>query len=267
MRWIARNSLVIALVLVLVTAASSMGVARQSGGTPAAGTPVEASLITGTPVEASPVAGTPIDSSADALTALIQPSDLLERLPQPIPGEVTVIADSSITTNSDDETRTMVLVRNGTNQPVGNVAVTGSVRDASGALVAAGASESTWPAVIQPGGVAQAFVIFQGDVPDFTFGSYSATWGALPDNSLLVDLVIQEANPVAESIIGFVRNDTNETAYFGVVAGSCFNSSGVLDDWTVHPLDNTRLEPGQSAPFEVSFGAYACQSFILTTAA
>ncbi len=263
MGWLSRHALVIAVVLVLVAAGSSMGAARQSGGTPAAGTP-----IGGTPAGATPLGATPVAGPAGVGgPSLQQPPGLVDLLAAPTPGTVSIVASYPITTGSDGIGVTMVLVRNATDQPVANISVAGSVRDTSGALTAVGANETTWPAVVQPGQVAHAYLKFQGAVAYGTSGQYAVTWGPVPPYSSDVSLEIQEANKLGDGIIGFVRNPSPDVAYQGILAGSCYDAAGQMTNWLYGPLANTRLAGNSVVPFNIAFNTPGCTSFILTAGA
>lgn len=258
MRWFSANALVIAIVLTFVAAGSSIAVS-QAINTPVAGTPT-----TGTPNGDTPVA---ISGPGSGGPSLQQPVDLIDQLPAATPGEVSVVASYPITTGADGIAATMVLLRNATDQPVANVSVAGTVRDASGALMAVGANETTWPPVIAPGQVAHAYIQFQGAVASRTAGEYAATWGPVPASSSGVSLEIQEANSLGDSIIGFVRNPGSDTAYQGVLAASCYDTNGQMTNWLYRPLENTSLDANHVVPFNVAFNTPGCTSFVLTAGA
>ena len=139
MGWLSRNALVIAvvLVLVLVAAGSSMGAAQEATPAPE------------------------IDANGVFISApdLLQPAPV-GQFPAGIDGELTVVGQAV----SEDGESLLVIVRNNSGDPQRHVAVSARVLE-DGDVVALGASSTSMPFDVLPGGLGLFVVPFSDPVP------------------------------------------------------------------------------------------------------
>lgn len=244
MRWLAWNSLVIALVLVLIAAATSV-TAFQPAGTPEAGTPVG-----GSPSAATPIAGT-------GSLVYAQPAALLSLLPQPGSESVVVIAQAPVRRN-----QVFVMIRNDTFAPVGEISVGVSVRDSTGALLAVGTSFRTIPANVEPGGLAQAVIDLDGSAPDGSQAQTAITYGAT-GFALATPLPILEVDYTGSTLVGFVQSPGRAAAGSVQIAVSCWTAEGSFSDYAPIQYINSIVDQPSLASFGVD--ATGCDHFIITT--
>ncbi len=242
MRWLARNSLIIALVLTIVAAVSSVA-AFQPAGTPAAGTP-----ISGTPIAT--------DATNDAYFA--SPADLLDQIPSGEPSTVSVIGNGLVFQN-----QVFVAVRNNTSATVGSVSIAVSALDASGGLIAVGSSEQVVPAVIQPGGIGQSLIALQSPAPDGTAVQITVSAGPVPSYVSTAPLTITQATNTGSAIIGFAMNATGSPSSSPRFAISCWGADGSLVSYPAYTIfDGYSVPPGANAAFTASTAS--CDRFLVT---
>lgn len=247
MRWLARNSLVIALVLVLIATVTSVA-AFQPAGTPEAGTPAGG----------TPILGTPIATGANTGAYFASPTDLLNQLPSGDASSVSVIGNGLVFQN-----QVFVAVRNNTAATVGSVSIAVSALDGSGQLIAVGSSEQVVPAIIQPGGIGQSLIALQSPAPDGSTVQITVSAGAVPGYVITTPLTITQATNNGSAIIGFATNTAGAPSSFARFAISCWGADGSLASYPAYTtFDNFSVPPGASAAFTAS--AAGCDRFLIT---
>jgi peptidoglycan hydrolase-like protein with peptidoglycan-binding domain len=180
------------------------------------------------------------------------------------PGQLSVAL-----TGSDDGSSVPMIVRNNTDAPLSSVDVTGVARDASGNLVATGASQGFAPDRLEPGDWGIGYVYFDIDAlsGDETF-EFTAV-GEPSDESFIdrVPLTITEAavqpGDFSDRVAGIATNDTAEAATLGEIYVACFDG-GVLVGVATGFTDVDEVPPGGIAPFTVDLYDFeSCPSMAL----
>lgn len=164
-----------------------------------------------------------------------------------------------------------VILRNGTDTPMGGAKVGVEARDASGNLVGAGSTTIVQPPVIDPGALATAYVSFGGAaMPADAVLTVSAT----PEPNLL-DLYADHAGAeVTElvvtdlSIVGTLTNPGTAALSDVRLSIACFNDAGMLYALEVGITTQASIEPGGSSAFNgVLVGDTSpCASVLITGA-
>ena len=208
---------------------------------------------------ATPSPGTPVGAVQTTRTVFTNPSNLVDQLALGTPNEVSIIAQTTVGANGV----VAALVKNDTAQAVGSVSVTASVANAQGVLVAVGVAPRTFPAIIPPNGVAQAFVNFQGSPPAGAAATLSVTAGEIPSYSSANDLSITQAGVVGTQLIGIAMNDSGPSFVFNVYAVvTCVAPDGSILASTSAKLASS-LSKGQAGTFAIDLGSVACDRYVL----
>ncbi|WP_454301889.1 hypothetical protein [Salana multivorans] len=188
----------------------------------------------------------------------------IESLPDGEPGALSVVTQAAMLDRSGS---LPIVVRNLTDRPVARVEVTGTVRDASGALIGSGSDQGLTPFVVGPGEVAIGYVYFgiEGLPDDATF-ELSVT-GTDPADIFLgeIDLIVTEHNRTEDSILVMLQNDTDKEVSGPIgVQMMCFDEAGVPVDTHTSYTEQEAAAPGGSVSTSFSFyGDAPCERYIL----
>lgn len=206
----------------------------------------------------TPAPGTPAGTIQTGATSVTNPANLVDQLPTGNPGTVSIIAQTAVGANGV----VAAAVKNDTGQAVGSVSVTASVQDAQGALVAVGAAPRTFPAVIPPNGLAQAFVTFQGSPSVGSAATLYVTAGAIPSYSSADDMTVVQSGVVGNQLIGLVMNGTDSGSYNLFAVVTCFAPDGSILATTYGKLPSP-LESSQAGTFAIDLGTITCDRYVL----
>lgn len=148
-----------------------------------------------------------------------------------------------------------IVLRNDTGADVERVAVSAVAR-ADGALVASGAAQGIQPFLVEDGGLALAYVYFNGaEIPagaEFEF-SLEADPVGTDEVTSHRDLIVEEVNGVNDGVVGIVSNPHDETVVgFIILALICFDESGQALGYAQATASNDGLAPGDTISFDVS---------------
>jgi hypothetical protein len=186
------------------------------------------------------------------------------QLPPGEPNEVTVIAVGP------PQSATRVVVRNNTPDSV-EVHLSGTARDASGALIASGEDQGVQPAIVEPGHVAIGYVYLGiEDLPEGTAVDVTASGEEVGDEPGTLPAAIIEHNIAAgefdnQQIVGSARND-NETRIEGPISvlALCFDEVNAPVSAPSGFLDVEALDAGQVGSFSVEiFDEVECPRYLV----
>ncbi len=188
----------------------------------------------------------------------------VDTLPAGEPGKLSVIAQASTLDRSGS---LPIVVRNMTDEQVARIEVTGTARDASGALVGSGSDQGLTPYLVGPGEIAFGDVYFGFDgVPEGTTFELSVS-GADPDDVFAgkVDLVVTEHNSAADSIVVALRNDGDKEVSGPIgLSLMCFDEAGVPTDTGWGFTDQDTVPPGATVTGTINFYADPpCERYIV----
>lgn len=180
------------------------------------------------------------------------------------PGQLSVVAQAA---GLDRSGSLPVVVRNMTNGPKANVAVTGTARDAGGALVASGESQGFQPFLVGPGEIAFGYVFFSSaGIPDGSTLEFGIS-GADPDELFAgsIDLTVAEYNRTEDAVIGVLRNDSGVEATGPIgVDMICFDAAGTPTEQRSTFAVPDVAPPGATVSFSFDFfGDPPCDRFLL----
>lgn len=160
----------------------------------------------------------------------------------------------------------VVVVRNNTARPVASVQVAAAGRDMAGQIQVTGAAQGSYPAVLAPGELGLAYVVFKERVRsdlDFTFTTTSSTpaEGTFGDASGKVT----EANRVGNTLVGTITNTTGRPLQGPyAVAVFCLSKDGAPTSVQYSFDDLTgNVAPGDVRPFSVRIYGDTCRRYIV----
>jgi len=170
-----------------------------------------------------------------------------------------------------DGTRMPIVVRNGTDQPVANVKVAITVRDAAGGLLAVGEQEGAFaPYTVAPGDAAIGSVLFNGASfgPDAVLDI--AVAGQVPDERFLTfaDMQVVEFNVQGDQILAIISNPydraTAESLTLGIM---CFDASGNIVAFARDYASVAAIAAGGTVPVSASLPAGSCDRYAIAATA
>jgi len=193
----------------------------------------------------APESAAPLDIDPTAYIASYNMSP--DELPQGDPGLSVILAGPPSMFGA-----VPVVVRNNTDEPVYDIQISATARDAAGAILGTGPGRDFSPSYVPPGGVAFGRVLF-GDTPldnatiDYLVsGDQSA--GFIFSSR---DLDINEHNLVNGNVVGLMVNSHNTPVTLINVVVACFDDdlvpTTIRDEFT----DQDRVEGGAELPFSV----------------
>jgi hypothetical protein len=176
-------------------------------------------------------------------------------LPDGDPGSVTVIAAAK-TLNFQGSVN--LVVRNNTSAVVGEINVSGTARDDTGALVGSGSSQGFQPKVVAPGEIAFGYVYFDveqaGSAWEFNFDV-----AAEPVGDYFLPVTITEINNTGGQIIGAVTNDLDRDVSGSIeVVAICFDTGGRMIDAVDSYVEQDDLPPGGTGSFAIDLYRGPC---------
>jgi hypothetical protein len=195
-------------------------------------------------------------SSNGATTEQVSPfviGTAFSLIPQGDDGKVSVVAVGSYT--RFDGTLTLpVMIRNNTGADVQQVSVAATARDTAGTLLASGQDRNLSPYRVPTGEVAFGYVDFDGiELPVDT--EFELTVQSIPVQEVttvgILDLEMGEVSAVDGRIVGQVRNTTDRSLSSTAARIACLSENGTLNGVLYTGLDPDRVEPGQTATFQV----------------
>lgn len=245
------------IALLATTSASAAPTLTYSQATPM----TETSATPG--ATAVPAGATPPASGAASLGIGIA-GNAFDLVAPGTPGEVSVVATGPLPT--DEMATQLVLVRNLTGAPVGRTSIIATARDASGALVALGASFLPTPVLVPDGGLAMMRVRFQpAQIPAGAMVEYQV-WNAAPRPEVEtlqgLALAIDEMVFMDGRYQGTVTNTAEVDAWGGSVLVMCFGPDGTVTATGAGTVDPFKLSPGATGTFAVSTAA-ECDRYIV----
>lgn len=188
----------------------------------------------------------------------------VDTLPAGTPGQLSIIAQAGTLDRSGS---LPIVVRNLTDRPVADLAVTGTARDSSGALVGSGSDQGLNPFIVGPGEIAIGYVYFglDGLPPGATF-DLSVT-GTDPSDVFAgeIDLVVAEHNRTSDSIVVMLRNDTDKKASgpIGLIL-MCFDDTDMPTTTQMTFTDQDDAPPAASVSATFNFfGEPPCDRYIV----
>lgn len=185
-----------------------------------------ASTTSSEPANTTATAPAPVKSAAPDASPFVTGFGNLAaiKLPDGDPSEVSIVATNSKTGMSDS---ILVIVRNNTSEPVGEITVTGTARDASGALAGSGSSQGFDPAVVAPGEIALGYVYFDGGYP--ADGKFEYDVSADEVGDYFQPMTVTEINNTGDAVVGAVSNDTGVDVTGPISANVwCFDDGGAI---------------------------------------
>ena len=208
--------------------------------------------------QATPVTETPVTPGAGIV------GNAFDLVAPGTPGEVSVVATGPLPMAA--MTTQLVLVRNLTGGPVGRTSIIATARDASGALVAVGASFLPAPVTIPDGGLSMMRVSFEpAEIPAGATVAYQV-WNATPRPELEtlqgLALTIDEMSFADGQYVGTVGNTAMVDAWGGSVLLMCFSRDGSVTATGAGSVDPYRLPPGAAGTFAVPIAAQ-CDRYIV----
>lgn len=165
-------------------------------------------------------------------------------LPAGDPGAVTIIEGGD---TIDRSGIVSTIVRNNTSDAVGEIKITGTARDSSGALVGSGSGSLT-PAVVAPGEIAYGYVYFGDDIP--AGSTFKSSVDAEPVGEHFLPVTVTEVNNTGNQIVGAVTNDLDVEVRSIKARVVCFDTSGDVlghEDSFVEPADLSAHRTGSFA--------------------
>lgn len=160
----------------------------------------------------------------------------------------------------------VVVVRNNTAKPVASVQVSATGRDLNGQLRGTGTAQGSYPAVLAPGDLGLAYVVFQERIRsdlEFTF----TTAASEPSSSAFGDASgrVSEVNRVGSRIVGTITNTTGRSLRGPyTVAVFCIGDDGTPTSaqYSSGDLRGT-VEPGAVRSFSVRIYGDPCKRYVV----
>jgi hypothetical protein len=170
------------------------------------------------------------------------------------PGELSIVS-----TGAQDELNDAVtiIVRNNTNDPIGQIEATGTARDAAGSLVGSGSSQGFKPVVVAPGEIAFGYVYFSGGFPKGS--TFDIDIAGDEVDTYFRPITITEITNTGDAIIGGVSNDTGVDVTGPISADVlCFAAEGA----TIGPksgfAEQSELTDGAAGSFSIDLYSNDC---------
>ena len=204
-------------------------------------------------------------TTADAIAAGWLAGNAEPVFPDGGAGKVDVVASAPIEVNSAGLVTLPVAVRNGTNETITSVDVTGAAMDPTGTILASGRSQGFSPAVVPAGGVSLGYVFFAADLPATTKLEFTVASKPLKGEPYFQDLKVDQANAVGTSVTGKATNTSKNqlNGPYGVHV-TCFDADGaLLGSQTGYASPDADLAAGQSVTFQVDFYNEPCPTFLV----
>ncbi|HEV2529711.1 MAG TPA: hypothetical protein VGT61_14780 [Thermomicrobiales bacterium] len=181
--------------------------------------------------------------------------DVIDRLPDAPAETVAIIGQAPIA----DGSAVVVVVRNGTDQPVTGVRINIDQRDMSATPTSvatpAGASQgrATGPLTIPPGGIALALVPRDPVLDPDDDPSLIVTIG--PDDDTRMDLAIPRAEIADGTLTGIVTATDLDAAFDPEIVAVCVGPEGTVTGGTHATLVPRRIDPFRSIPLRLPLPA------------
>ena len=246
----------------LALAATGCGAsATQTGG----GTAAASSAASAAPATTSAAAELKMGTTADAISAGWLAGNAEPVFPAGGAGKVDVVASAPIKVNSAGLVTLPVAVRNGTNESITSVEVSGAAMDATGKILASGRSQGFSPAVVPAGGVSLGYVFFDAKLPDTAKLEFTVASKPLEGDPYFQDLKVDQANAMGTSVTGKATNTSKNklNGPYGVHV-TCFDAKGsLLGSQTGFASPDADLAAGQSVTFQVDFYGEPCPTFLV----
>lgn len=246
----------------LALAASGCGAsATQTGG----GTAAASGTQSAAPATTSAAAEVKMGTTEDAIAAGWLAGNAKPVFPSGEAGKVDVVASAPIAVNSAGLVTLPVAVRNGTNETITSVDVSGAAMDETGKILASGRSQGFSPAVVPAGGVSLGFVFFSAQLPTTAKLEFTVASKPLKGDPYFQDLKVDQANAVGTSITGKATN-TSKNNLKGpyAVHVTCFDPAGsLLSSQTGFASPDADLATEQSVTFQVDFYDEPCPTFLV----
>lgn len=166
----------------------------------------------------------------------------------------------------------IAVLRNGTDEPVGNITVLMTVRDGDGELIAVGGSSGQrYPAYVPAGGIAMTELALQGatSIPDDATVEFTVQVGEPADGAGDItenDIVIDEVNVVDDTLIGTGHNAAEVEGYIPILLGACFDDDGQVTALLRGTVEPSTVEPGDDVTFSADLPA-GCDSYLVSIVA
>ena len=235
--------------------------ATQTGGGSASGSSTEP----GAPATTSAAAEVKMGTTADAIAAGWLAGNANPDFPAGEAGKVDVVASAPIKVNAAGLVTLPVALRNGTNESITSVELTGAAMDESGKILASGRSQGFSPAVVPAGAVALGYVFFDAELPVTAKLEFTVASKPLKGDPYFQDLKVDQANAVGTSVTGKATNTSKNTLNgpYGVHV-TCFDAEGSLMGSQIgYASPDADLASGQSVTFQVDFYNEPCPTFLV----
>lgn len=241
--------------------AASQGRTGTATSSPASAAPATSSA----PVTSSTPAEVKLGTTADAVAA-----GWLAGTPQPTfpagpNGKVAVVASGPILVDAVQAVAVPVALRNGSQDTITSIDITGAAMDASGKILGSGNSLEFSPTTVPAGGVALGFVYFESVIPADAKIEFTVASKPLKGKPNSRDLTVNQANAVGATITGKATNNHSYTVKgtFSVNV-TCFDQTGALLASQVGSASpDADLAPGQSVTFQVQLHGKPCPDFLV----
>jgi hypothetical protein len=175
-------------------------------------------------------------------------------MPDGDPGEVSIVASASTLDRSGSVT---LVVRNNTDDAVGNIDIAGTARDEAGTLVGSGSSQGFQPKIVAPGEIAFGYVYFDTALAGSAF-TFEFSVDA-QEVYYFSPVTITEINNTGEQLIGSVVNDTDDEVTGPIAAGAiCFGADGGIVATVGSYVEQDNLPAGATGSFAVDFYGDDC---------
>lgn len=175
-------------------------------------------------------------------------------LPAGDAGAVTII-EAAETIDAGGSVTT--IVRNNTRDDIGRIEISGTARDASGALVGSGSSQGFSPAVVAPGEIAYGYVFFGHDIP--TGSTFEFNVDSEPVGEYFLPVTITEINNTGEQIVGAVMNDLDVEVSGPISADVlCFDADGDVTGDAQSYVEPDDLPAGGTGSFAIDLFDQPC---------
>jgi hypothetical protein len=181
------------------------------------------------------------------------------------PGKVSVVAQGPLSADGD---RLPVAVRNNTGDVISQIEVAATARGAGAKSEPAGTSQGTFPMVLDPGGVALAYIDFpekQAKTATYTFTVTSAEPSSKPSDR--ASLRVVDANLVGDTVTGAMQNVTQRVLKGNFdVEVFCFSGAGKLTavtGATAFGSPGASAAPGDQRTYNVTLYGVPCAKFLV----
>lgn len=203
------------------------------------------------------------ESAAPTTSAMLNVKGDLQ-VPDGDQGELSIVV---VGTPKSGDDSVPVIVRNRTAEPLANIDVTGTARDAAGSLIGSGSSQGFAPDLVLPGEWTVGYVYFDsGKLKPDTEYDLTAT-GSEPDEFMnAVDVEVVEVSQTkgqfGEQLVGIVENPTDAEVGGPIdVMVACFGKAGELLYTTSGFVEGDSLPPGGTSSFSVDLFDGACENW------